>query len=117
MTEAAQRAQEMSKKNRMANQKAADHWLPKTPEEFKDMEASPMNYRLPNTPEEWAGVEALASQGPGAVYKWMLGEKSYWTQKAAQLSWQDLGYPDPLTGCHNLIETLRKGSPFVTSGD
>ena len=109
VTEAAQRAQEMYKKNKATNPKAADHWLPRTPEEFKDMEASPMNYRLPSNLEEWAEIEALAPSGPGAVYQWMLGASSYWTKKAAQLTWQDLGYPDPHAGCRRLIDTLRQG--------
>ena len=107
--EMAQQAQATSEKYKAINQKAADLWLPKTPQEAKDMKASPLNYRLPNNPAEWAEVEALAPSGPGAVYQWMLGADSYWTRKAARLTWQDLDYSDPLTGCHKLIESLRPG--------
>ena len=114
MAELAKQGIEMAQKYKSINQKAADLWLPKTPQEAKDMEASPLNPRLPNTPAEWAEVEALAPQGPGAVYRWMLGEKSYWTKKASKLSWQDLESSDPITGCHKLIESLRQGQAALS---
>jgi len=117
MAELAKQGIEMAQKYKSINQKAADLWLPKTPQEAKDMEASPLNPRLPNTPAEWAEVEALAPQGPGAVYRWMLGEKSYWTKKASKLSWQDLESSDPITGCHKLIDSLRQGQAALSSDE
>jgi len=81
-------------------------FMPRNPQEAKEMGASPLSPRLPSTPAEWAEVDALAPQGPQALYKWMLGEKSYWTKRAAEFTWQDFNAPDPITGCHKVIETL-----------
>ena len=67
--EAIKHAQSMEQQNKAMNQKAANLWFPKTAQEAKDMQASPLNYRLPQTPRG-AGrkVESLASRGAGAVY-------------------------------------------------
>jgi len=103
-------ALEMAQEYKSVNQKAADLWLPKNAQEAREMKASPLsNPRLPDTPAEWAEVEALAPSGPGAVYQWMLGASNYWTKKATQLTWKDLQAPDPITGCRQMIETLRQG--------
>ena len=87
---------------------AVQETLPKTLDEFKQMEEEQKNRRLPKTPEEQAEVEALAIQGPAAVYAWIFGPDSLMAKKVEGASWTDMGFTDPVTGYRQIIESLRQ---------
>jgi ParB/RepB/Spo0J family partition protein len=82
--------------------------IPSTPEEFMQAEKEQSKVRLPETPEEWNEVETLAKDAPWRVYAWTHGEGSVMAQRAKGLSWADLQEPDPIAGCHKLIDGLRQ---------
>src|SRR5207245_11543501 len=55
-----------------------------------------------------AEVEALATHGPGAVYAWIFGPNSLMAKKIASATWADMNITDPVLGCRQLVEGIRK---------
>ena len=59
-------------------------------------------------------VEALAAQGPGAIYAWVYDPNSLTAKKMAGVTWEDLGEKAPVPGCRNLIRGLRQAAELLT---
>jgi transcriptional regulator with XRE-family HTH domain len=62
--------------------------------------------RLPKTPAEQAELEALAAQGPGAVYAWIYGPESIFTKQVQPMTWEQMDVKDPVQGCRDLLKTI-----------
>ena len=82
--------------------------MPSSSSEFSQMQEDQKSVRLPKSPEEQAEVEALATHGPGAVYAWIFGPNSLMAKKIASATWADMNITDPLAGCRQLVEGIRK---------
>jgi ParB/RepB/Spo0J family partition protein len=84
--------------------------MPKDKEEFMKMTQEGYAARLPQTPEEQAELEKLAAQSPspGPVYAKILGADSIRARRMSTLTWEAMGIKDPVAGCRQIVEGMRK---------
>jgi ParB family transcriptional regulator, chromosome partitioning protein len=87
---------------------AVQQAMPSNEAEFKQMEEDQKNLRLPKNDQEQAELEALASQGPAAVYAWIFGPTSLMAKKMANVTWADMNITDSVTSCRQLVEGIHK---------
>jgi ParB family chromosome partitioning protein len=72
----------------------------------------PQKPRLPQNADEQQDLEAMAQAGPGAVYAWIWGADSLMARTMAKMTWKEIGAPDPVTGCRNIVLVLRQMERF-----
>ena len=82
-------------------------WGPANEQEMSQMIEDGKDTRLPRTPQEQSELEALANLGPEALYSWIYGPNSFYTQKVKGMTWKDMDVTDPIDGCRKMVESLK----------